>query len=250
MDEHGLRADALDRQCRATGAKLLIVVPSFQNPTTAMMPEARRRDLVRVARGHDLIVIEDDVYGYLPLSRPPPIAALAPERTIYITSASKSIGPGLRLGWIAAPANLLEALISALRSLCVTLPALTAQLATLWIEDGTAERLVRWQAAETAARHAMAAAAFAGLEFRGDPACYHLFLNLPPPWRADRFIAAANERGIALVAAQTFAVDGTSAPQAVRVCLGNPPSRQALGGALKTLRTLADETPSPRRYVI
>ncbi len=96
----------------------------------------------------------------------------------------------------------------------------------------------------------MASAAFAGLQFRGDPACYHLLLDLPPPWRADWFIAAANERGIALVGAATFAVDGAPAPQAVRVCLGNPPTRQALGGALRTLRALADETPRPRRYVI
>ena len=250
MDRHGLRPDDLDRQCRATGAKLLVVVPTFQNPTTAVMPEARRRDLVRVARRHDLIVVEDDVYGYLLDPRPPPIAALAPERTIYVTSASKSIGPGLRLGWIAGPANLMEALISALRSLCVTLPALTAELATLWIEDGTADRLVRWQRSETAARHAMAAEAFAGLQFRGDPACYHLLLDLPPPWRADWYMAAANERGIALVSAATFAVDGAPAPQAVRVCLGNPPTRQALAAALQTLRTLADETPRPRRYVI
>ena len=109
---------------------------------------------------------------------------------------------------------------------------------------------MRWQRAETAARHAIAAAAFAGLAFRGAPACYHLFLDLPPPWRADGFIAAANERGIALVGAATFAVDGAPAPQAVRVCLGNPPSRQALSGALKALRGLIDETPRPRRYVI
>ena len=84
MDAHGLRPDALDRQCRATGAKLLVLVPTFQNPTTAVMPEARRRDLVQVARRHDLIVVEDDVYGYLPEPRPPAIATLAPERTIYL----------------------------------------------------------------------------------------------------------------------------------------------------------------------
>ena len=69
------------------------------------MSLARREAIVALARRHDLIVIEDDVYGRLPEERPPPLAALAPERTVYIGSASKSVAPGLRAGRAAQPAR-------------------------------------------------------------------------------------------------------------------------------------------------
>ena len=86
IDADGLRPDALEDACREGGAKALYLIPTHHNPTTAIMPEARRREIVAVARTHGLAIVEDDVHGLLPAERPRPIAALAPERSYYLTS--------------------------------------------------------------------------------------------------------------------------------------------------------------------
>ncbi len=103
IDDEGLLPEALDEAARTGQARLLFVNPTVHNPTTATMSLARREAIAGIARRHDLIVIEDDVYGQLPEDRPPPIAVLAPERTIHISSASKSVAPGLRLRRAAQP---------------------------------------------------------------------------------------------------------------------------------------------------
>src|SRR5690606_38183161 len=94
MDDEGLLPDALDAACRTDRARLLFVNPTAHNPTTATMSPARREAIAALARTHDLIVIEDDVYGRLPERRPPPLAALAPQRTVYIGSAAKTVASG------------------------------------------------------------------------------------------------------------------------------------------------------------
>src|SRR3546814_2600007 len=103
MDEEGVIPGALDEAAAATGARTVVLVPTIQNPTATVMGAERRRAITEVARRRNLMIVEDDVYGFLLESRPPPIATFAPERTVYLTSASKCLAPGLRAGWIAAP---------------------------------------------------------------------------------------------------------------------------------------------------
>ena len=80
VDAHGLRPDALEDACRARRARVLYVIPTLHNPTTAVMPLARRREIAEIAERHDVAIVEDDVHGLLPETRPAPLAALAPER--------------------------------------------------------------------------------------------------------------------------------------------------------------------------
>ena len=94
IDAQGLRPEALEEACREGGAKALYLIPTHHNPTTAVMPEERRREIVAIARAHGLAIVEDDVHGLLPEERPRPIAALAPERSYYLTSTSKTLAPG------------------------------------------------------------------------------------------------------------------------------------------------------------
>ena len=98
LDEEGVRPEALEEAARGGRARLVFLNPTAHNPTTATMSQGRREAIVAIARRHELILIEDDVYGQLPEDRPPPLAVLAPERTVHISSASKSVAPGLRLG--------------------------------------------------------------------------------------------------------------------------------------------------------
>ena len=195
LDDEGVLPDALDAAGRTAGARLLIVNPTVHNPTTATMSLARREAIVALARRHDLIVVEDEVYGRLPAERPPPIAALAPERTVHIGSAAKSVAPGLRVGVLHSPEALFERIANAQHDLFLTCPPLMAELFTRLVADGTAERLAARQRQEAAVRQRIAREVLGARAYRAQPTSYHLWLPLPPPWRATEFIETVRERG-------------------------------------------------------
>ena len=100
MDEHGIVPEALAAAARHSGARVLVVSPNLHNPTAILMPAERRAAIVAVARELDLLLVEDDVYGPLVADRPDALATLAPERTLYLSSLSKFLAPGLRLGFV------------------------------------------------------------------------------------------------------------------------------------------------------
>jgi DNA-binding transcriptional MocR family regulator len=103
LDAQGLTPEALDRVAAETGARACYVLPSH-NPTARIMGEARRREIVEVARERDLILIEDDLYGAYAMELGlTPLARLAPERCFHATSLSKTVSPGLRAGYLVTP---------------------------------------------------------------------------------------------------------------------------------------------------
>jgi DNA-binding transcriptional MocR family regulator len=250
LDDQGLVPEALDAACQAGRARLLVLNPVAHNPTTATMSMERRQTIAALARKHDLIVLEDDVYGRLPEERPPPIAALAPERTIYITSASKSIAPGLRLGMLLSPPAYLQPIADVQHDLFLTCPPLMAELFKLWLGNGTVERLARRQCVEAGARQELAREILAGHAYHAQPTTYHLWLPLPAPWRTSQFVAAAKARGVEVDPGSAFAVDRAQAPHAVRVSLSAAASRDRLRCGLQILAELLDDPPARRREVI
>ena len=250
MDDEGLLPDALDAACRADGARLLFVNPTVHNPTTATMSLARREAIVALARKHDLIVIEDDVYGRLPEERPAPIAALAPERTVYIGSAAKSVAPGLRFGVLLSPQHLFQRVADAQHDLFLTCPPLMAELFTHLLRDGTAERLATRQRQEAAARQRLARNVLGAHAYLAQPTSYHLWLPLPAPWRTAEFVDVVGERGLAIDPASAFAVDRARAPHAVRVSLSAAAGHDRLRRGLRILAETLDATPARRRDVI
>jgi DNA-binding transcriptional MocR family regulator len=135
MDGEGLRPDALEVACRATRARVLYCMPRMQNPTSAVMSERRRRQIAAIAEKHRLVVIEDDTYGFLSPERTP-LAPLMPHRTVYVTSLSKSLFPGLRLGCVVAPPALLEKIAAVVWTTMVSTSPIGADLMSGWIEDG------------------------------------------------------------------------------------------------------------------
>jgi DNA-binding transcriptional MocR family regulator len=247
LDADGLCPDALEGACRASGARVLIMNPTLHNPTTTTMPEARRRTIARIAERHDLALVEDDVYGHLPEDRPPPFAALAPERTVYITAASKIVSPNLRFGVLVAPERLFDRLADAQSDLFLTCPALMAALLTQWLEDGTADDLIKRQRAEAAARQALAADCLQGIACHAQPLAYHLWLPLPAPWRSSTFCDALRARGVAVDPAFVFAVGPEREPHAVRISLSAARTRERLTRALDLVRETLSSGPIGRR---
>ena len=101
----GIDLDALEMALRTEKVAACWIMPSFQNPTGALMPEARRRDLVALLAQHAVPLIEDDVYGelYFGSQRPKPAKAFDAQGTVlHCGSFSKTLAPGYRVGWVAA----------------------------------------------------------------------------------------------------------------------------------------------------
>jgi 2-aminoadipate transaminase len=95
--------------------KFIYVLPNFHNPAGTTLPLERRLQLAEAATKLDLTVVEDDPYGELRYEGEdiPPICTLIPERTIYLGTFSKTLSPGLRLGWIVCPEMLMERFVQA-----------------------------------------------------------------------------------------------------------------------------------------
>lgn len=221
MDEFGICPDAFEEACTAHRPQVLYCVPTLQNPTSRIMPEERRLEIAAIARAHGVTIIEDDVYGLLPEDRPPPIAALAPDITIYITSLSKSIAPGLRVGFMYAPDHMIDAIGAVIRGDCRMATPLMAEIATRWIESGTAQSMSDWQCEEVVRRQAVATEVLQGTDFETDPNSYHIWLTLPEPWRAEEFATQLHAKKVAVLPAEAFVIGRGHPPHAVRICIGS-----------------------------
>ncbi len=240
IDGEGMLPDALERAVRHHRARFVAINPTLHNPTTATMSLERRQAIAEVARAHDLTILEDDVYGWMREDRPPALASLAPERTVFVSSASKSFAPGLRAGWIFAPEPLLRPLTAAAYATSVCQPPLMHEIATAWINNGTADRLMSDLRVEVARRQKIAQARLEGLRIDADPSAFHVFLHLPPPWRSAEFAEAALAAGIRVVPASIFAVGQTAAPHAVRASVTSIVDRDVFEEGLILLREIAD----------
>lgn len=237
MDEHGVTPAAL----RAARPAAVYLQPTLHNPLGVTMPAWRRAELADALTELDLPAIEDGIYTFLHDDQPP-LAALAPDHVVLVDSLSKRVAPGLSLGFAAPPAALVDAVAGALRSGGWTAQRFAVDAATHVMADGTAARIQEAKRADAAARQRVVADRLAGFTVHADPRAYHCWWELPDPWRAETFVAAAARHDIAVTPAAAFAVTPGRAPNAVRLAVSAPPTT-TLPTALDTLARLARSTP-------
>ena len=248
MDGEGLKPEALEAACRSSRARVLYCMPRLQNPSSAVMSERRRKQIAAVAERFKLTVIEDDVYGFLSPERVP-LATLIPERSIFVTSLSKSLFPGMRLGAVVAAAPMVEKLTSAVWASMIMTSPLGADLLSGWLEDGTAARIVEWKRREVPARQAIAARMLAGQRLQTQPFSPHIWLQLPSRWTSDAFVAEMRSRGVVIGAASQFTVTDEQ-PRAIRICLGTPRTRAGLEIALGRVAEALGDRATAARVVV
>jgi DNA-binding transcriptional MocR family regulator len=241
MDEDGLIPDALEDAALESGARLVYCMPTHQNPTGRVMSSKRRQEIARIAARTNLTIVEDDVYGYL-AEGVLPISALAPERTFYLTSLSKCLVPGLRVGALRAPAGWIDRLTGAVFATTVMGTPLDAAAAVAWLTDGTIDRVIAWKRQEVKARQQIARTGL-GARVTGSASSQHAWLQLPARWPAEDFAREARQRGVLVTPGREFAVARHDAPNAVRICLGPPPERASVRQAIDTLSDILDDTP-------
>lgn len=227
MDAQGILPDDLDRVARATGARVIVLTPSLQNPTGACMGPARQAAIAAVIERHALTLIEDDVYGALTDS--PALLARVGERGVLVSSLSKSVAAGLRLGWIVGSPALLERIDPHAQATHWPVSPLDLEIACRWIDDGTAARRVAWQREEVLQRWRLAKRLL-GQALAGEVPSPHI-------WVSGVLAADCRAAGVAVVPAEVFAVrQGDRA--AVRISLSAAHSRVQLKIALESIAGL------------
>lgn len=241
IDEDGLVPDALEDACRQAPVRALFLQPSVINPMATLMSQARRQEIAEVARRHDIAIIENDILGPLVEDRPPPVAALAPERTLYVTSFTKTTVPGLRLGYLVAPDRYVAAVAN--RQLVTNWMAtpMVAEIASRWIGDGTAAELVEWQRGALRNRYAIAAEILGDTPYHAHRDGLHVWLPLPENRSEEGFVAQARLQGVAIAPGISFRISDAPWRPAVRISLGSTDEadlRAGLGVVTKLL--LAD----------
>lgn len=244
MDREGLIPEALEAACRKGHMRALFLQPTVINPRAGMMSLARRRSLAEIAQRHDLAIIENDILGPMVEHRLEPIAALAPERTLFITSFTKTTVPGLRIGYISVPDRYAAAVANRhLVSSWMATPAM-AEIATEWVGNGTALELVRWQRAALAERHAIAADVLSGLDYMSHPQSLHVWLPLTGDHAEDAFVAQARLRGVAIAPGRSFHTGEGDWKPAVRISVGSTSAEDFRAG-LNTVAALLIAKPEP-----
>ncbi|MFB7906796.1 PLP-dependent aminotransferase family protein [Kitasatospora sp. NPDC056076] len=233
--------DTLDRLCRSRPVRAVYTVPTVHNPLGWVLDRGQRQRLTALAAAHDCTLIEDGTYAFLEASPPPPLHALAPDRTCYVAGLSKNVAPGLRFGFAVLPDRHLRAATTQLRAAAWGAPGLITALATGWLADGTVTRLEARRRADAADRQRLARTALAGLAVTAHPASYIQWLTLEPHQRPDRVAALLAAEGILVSTADAFAT-GPHHPNAIRLALANPPLPElpaVLGRLRATIESIA-----------
>jgi DNA-binding transcriptional MocR family regulator len=242
-DERGMCPRALREACRQHSPRVVFLVSSIQNPTAITLDEERRLELIEVIEEAGVLLIEDDVYRPILDESPAPLARRLPEQTLYLTSLSKCVAPGLRIGFVLAPPNLVPDMSASLRVDCWSIAPLSALVATRLIESGKARDLVVVQREELRARQAILQQAMEGLNVRSGATAPHAWFSLPDHWRGADFCQACLEHGVALLPGSAFSLVPEHVPNAVRINLSAAPTREQLARALNVIVNLAHRGP-------
>ena len=207
--------DIGDLTAKAAGARFLYVLPNFQNPTGNTMSEARRAALSAEAARLGLPIVEDNPYGDLWFDAPPPapLTARNPDACMYLGSFSKTLAPGLRLGFLVAPHALYPKLLQAKQAADLHTPSFNQRMVAEVLKDGFLDRHVPTiRALYKAQRDAMLAAlekhlAGTGVQWNTPDGGMFLWVKLPAGMNAVDLLPKAVERNVAFVPGAAFYSD-------------------------------------------
>jgi 2-aminoadipate transaminase len=198
----------------ASGARFLYMLPNYQNPSGRCVSASRRMDLVQAARKLEVPIVEDNPYGdlWFEAPPPPPLAASWPDGTVYLGSFSKVLAPGLRLGYILAPGELVPKLLQAKQAADLHTPGFNQRLVYEVIRDGFLRHHVpairtRYKAQRDAMHAALARHMPPGCRWNAPAGGMFFWLEGPASLDAVALLPRAVERGVAFVPGAAFYAD-------------------------------------------
>lgn len=224
MDDNGIIPSSLQELCRINKITALYCTPTIQNPTTSVLSVERRREIAKICTEHNILIIEDETHGVLMFDRPPPITFFAPERGIVISSLSKAVSSGLRVGYVHVPASRVDCLSAAIRNTCWMATPLSLEIASEWIENGSAISLLNQQVEEIARRKNLVMEMLQGLHYVTHSLSPHFWIEVPAPWRISEIEHFLRQKNHLIATAEAFHAGKGPTPQFVRASVSNYPA--------------------------
>lgn len=245
LDEEGLSVTALERRQIAQPADLLYTIPCFHNPTGITMSKRRRQDVIELCRRQRLPILEDDVYRELWLDAPPPAPLKAADTNglvLHLCSLSKSLSPGLRIGWLVGPEPVINRLADLKMQFDYGASSISQSIAEWWLSGdeydnhlaALRDRLRLRRAAALAAlqRHFSAIA-----DWNMPDGGFYIWLTLKQPLSLPRLFQTALQQGLLLNPGYLY--DG-AADRQLRISYSYA-TEQELTDALCTLAQLIEK---------
>jgi 2-aminoadipate transaminase len=226
IDDDGYVTSSLDARIR-TGPKFIYALPNFQNPSGVTMSQARRQALIELADHYGVPILEDDPYGQLRYEgeHVPPIVHLDSQfrstngarysgNVIYLSTFSKTLSPGIRLGWIVAPVEVIQKLVQAKQGTDLHTSTINQLVAYEVASGGFLDHHVKEIRAIYRERRDTMLAALArdfpaGITWTKPQGGLFLWLTFPEWMNAADVLKAAIEQKVAFVPGESFFADGT-----------------------------------------
>lgn len=254
QEEDGISLEDLDAVClreRNAGHRvnLLYLVPNFQNPTGLLLSQQKRQRLLEWAERRDVLIIEDDPYGALYFDD---VATAADTRSmraddrhgrvLYLSTFSKTLAPGFRVGWMVAPAPLIERFETAKQSIDLMTGSLDQRMIHEAVKRGTLDRLApplralyrsKRDVMEQALRHELGDR----LRWPAPKGGFFIWATLPEGYEDEQVLARALEQRLVFVIGSAFYVNGAGHNR-IRLSFSAPAPERLREGARRLAAAL------------
>ena len=241
-DAEGILPDALEAACAVGSVRALVLIPTLNNPTSHVAGAERRHTIAEIARRYSIFVIEDEVYRPMIEEDLPSITELLPDLGFFTTSFTKTVLTGLRVGYLVVPPAYSIRAASILRVSSWSGTYLTAEIATRWVENGTAQELLAIQREEARARQGIAAEILGDHFASSHPLSLCAWLKVPQHWTEDGLVRSLANQNVAVTPSEPF-IAGPGHGGGIRICLGGRVSHATLRKALTTVRQAFEQLP-------
>ncbi len=216
LQTDGIDTDALGALLDADGVrpKLAHIIPNFQNPAGYTLSMGKREELVKLAREHEFIVFEDDPYVELRFSgeKLPTMLSMEPERVVYASSFSKTVCPGIRVGYLVGPAKLIGKITKLATNTYISPNMVSQSIVYEFCASGAIDRSIETVRTALAKRALTLAGALSRdlpeAEFVAPEGGYFMWVTLPRGTDVNALFTTAGELGVAFVKGTDFLLEG------------------------------------------
>jgi DNA-binding transcriptional MocR family regulator len=245
MDDKGILPDEFANQCKLNNIRTIYLCPSIQNPTNASMDDERRNQILDIASRYNVWIIEDEITTNYADQNKSCFANLSPDRTFHINSHSKTIAPGLRVGYLISPPKLKDSVAATMKGQCWFAPTLNVEIVQRFLDTRESKTWISVQKKELKHRHDLVRSTLGRFNIRLIAGSYHAWLVLPEPWRALEFQSQLLESGIQVLPSESFAGGRFPAPQAIRISMSGPETIGKLEKGLILIKDKLDDGYDP-----
>ncbi len=252
FDDQGMRSDQLEEKLQefkqqGVKPKFIYIIPDFQNPAGITMPEARRKEIIELARKYDVLIVEDSPYREIRFEGKDQKTLFELDnqgQVITLGTFSKTFSPGFRLGWAIAHQDIIDKMVIAKQSMDLCTPTFNQKIAARAIQKGLFDENLKKTVAQYHRKRDNMLKAFReympnGVSWTEPEGGLFLFLSLPAHMDAEELFYKAIEKNVAYVMGSVFHCDG-SGRNTMRINFSYVPEDRAREGVKRLAEAIKE----------